>query len=130
MVVMRGRVVRGGRMTLRAGRVSGGAQLRGVRIVAVAARDALLVHAALRERAVVVHLVPLLAVGPVEPGLEQRDAETVVNGVRRRHGIGELRPAGMAAGARLDLAIRVPGRGARRRLGAGADTPRGVAALI
>ena len=102
----------------------------GVRIVAIAAGDALLVHAALGERAVVVHLVPLLAVGPVEAGLEERDAEALVDGVRRRHGVGELRATGMASGARLDLAVGAARRSARWRVGAGAGPPRGVAAFV
>ena len=64
-------------VTGRAHRVAVRVQLSAVRIVAVAARHALRVHAALEERAPVVHLVALLAVGVVQRPAEQGGAVVV-----------------------------------------------------
>ena len=64
-------------VTLLAQRIAFGAQLLGMRIVAVAARHAFGEHAAVQERAVIEHLVLHLAVGPVQPALQEADAEAV-----------------------------------------------------
>ena len=65
-------------------------------IVAVAARDAARVHLALHERAPVVHLVALLAVGMVERRGEQRRAIVVQKRLSGFVSFGDLAASRMA----------------------------------
>ena len=71
VMMMRRDVVLRGLVALRADRVPGRAQLLRMRVVAITARDAGGVHAALQPRAPDVDLVPLLAVCVVQRGRQQ-----------------------------------------------------------
>ena len=117
-------------MALQADPVAGRPQARAVRLVAIGAGDAGMVHPALQERAVFIDLVADLAVGEIESGVEQRNVVDVADR-RRRGGIGpDLGAARMAAGTDLDLV----GGGPRRRTGAVAgrrvELPGDAAALV
>ena len=72
------------RVALQAHGVAGELELAGVRVVAVQAAHALLVHLALPERAVDIHLVELLAVGVVQ-ALGQQAGQEVVEPRLARH---------------------------------------------
>ena len=128
--VMGGRVEARRRVALRAHRVARHAQLLAVRVVAVGAGDALRVHAALQERAVVVDLVAHLPVGVVEIRLEQRDTIGVAERRAGMPGVVELAAPRVASRAGLDLAARGSRRGARRVAGRGVDRPRDAAPLV
>src|SRR6516225_3777947 len=103
MAVMGGRRVFFRRVTLHADAVAGRAQLRRVRLVAVAAGDAGREHLALLERAVIVDLVLHLAIGVIEPAREGRDQMRVRKPSPGNPVLGELAATGMAKPAGLDL---------------------------
>ena len=114
VAVVRGDVEFFRRMALQADAVAVRAQLKAVRIVAVAAGDAGMEHAALQERAVFIDLVTDLTVGKIQIVVEQRHAITVADRRARRRG-GPDRPAPrMAMRAGFDLDRRL--RGALRTL--------------
>ena len=71
MMVRGGREARRG-VAARAQQIGRSRDVQAVRVVAVSARDAGLVHAALQERTVFVNLVLLLAVGVIQMLVEQR----------------------------------------------------------
>src|SRR5262249_30512889 len=98
------------RMTLHAHAIAFFAQARAVRLVAVAAGDPFVIHPALQEGAVLVHLAADLPVGLVEVGLEQRGQVRVGDRLAVRRRLGELAAARVAARAGVDL----DARGARR----------------
>src|SRR5262249_8746299 len=98
------------RVTLHADAVAGGAQLRSVRLVAVAAGDAGREHLALLERAVIVDLVLHLAVGVIEPAREGRDQMGVRKPPPGNPVLGELAAAGLAKPAGLALLAQKRGR--------------------
>src|SRR5262249_5596470 len=74
-----------------------------VRIVTVRTANTRLIHPALPEGTVLVHLAELLAVGVVEVGGEERGQVIVVERLARHRRGAQLRPARMARGADLDL---------------------------
>ena len=104
--VMRGRVELRREVALRADRVARRAQLRAVRLVAVAAGHALRVHAAREERAPVVDLVALLAVGVIEAGRQQRRHVVIRERLAGVVAVGELAAARVALRADVDLRVR------------------------
>ena len=103
MAVVRDRGILVGRVTLQADAVTGRAQLRAVRLVAIAAGDAGREHLALLERAVVVDLVQHLPVGMIEPARERRDDVRVGQRPARNPVLGEFAAARVAQAAGLDL---------------------------
>jgi hypothetical protein len=130
VVVVLGRVELGRLVALEADAVLLEAELEAVRLVAVAAGDALVEHAALEERAVLVYLVADLAVGEVEALVEVDDAVAVADRVAG-DGARRQRPAArMADRAGLDL----PGRRTRRLAaavaGRGVEDPRRALSLV
>ena len=122
-MVMRARVELLRQVALSADAVAGRPQLLPVGIVTVRAGDALRRHPAGEERAVVVDLVAHLAVGPVQPRLDQRRPEGVVQRLAGHVIIGELAAPGMAACADLDLRRRRPGNGPAGAPGFGIEGP-------
>ena len=123
-------VVARGRVALRAGGVAGQPHLLGVRIVAVAAGDARLVHLALAERAPDEHLVLLLAVGVVE-ALAQRDRQEMVEQpVAGAPTLGELAAPRVAARAGLHLVVGGARLAAPRVAGGGILRPSDATALV
>src|SRR5690349_9524521 len=80
VMMMGGSVVLGRRvrMARRAKLISLTLDLRGVRVVAIGAADALVVHFALQERAVLVDLVKNLAVAMIGRGLQRLVGKAVV----------------------------------------------------
>ncbi len=107
VVVMAGGVEFRGRVALRADRVARRPQLLAVRIVAIGAGDAVRVHPALQERAVVEDLVAHLPVGVIQTGLEQRRTKGVGEAPARGVLVAELAAPRMAARAGFDLARRL-----------------------
>src|SRR5215510_12350853 len=103
MAVMGGRRVFLRRVALHADAVAGRAQLRGVRLVAIAAGNAGSEHLALLERAVIVDLILHLTVVVIEPAREGRDQMRVRKPPPGSPVLGELAPTGMAKPAGLDL---------------------------
>ena len=93
-------------MASQAERVALRDQRQAVRIVAVGAADTGLVHPALPEGAVFVHLTELLAVGVVEVGVEQRGQVVVVERLAGHRRGDQLRSTRVARGTDLDLAFR------------------------
>ena len=107
------------RVALRADLRARRAQLRAVRLVAVAAGHAGCEHPALLERAVIVDLVAHLAVGGIEPARQRRHHVGVGQRPPRDPGFRDFATPRMAAAAGLDLLAR------RRRR----EVARGVAGL-
>jgi hypothetical protein len=110
--------------------VAVGAQLSRMRVMTVAAGDALGEHAALEKGAVVVHLVAHLAVVPVQPLLEQRDEIAVADRASRRMVLRDLAAARVALCAGCDLAGRVARTAALGNTGVGIHGPGHVPALV
>ena len=96
-----------GLVARRADVVSPDLDLLVVGVVAVRAGDALRVHPALEERAPVVDLVPHLAVGVVEPVLEEGRAVRLREELPGAVLLGQEPPPGVAAGAGLHLEPRL-----------------------
>src|SRR5690242_18847601 len=91
------------RMALQAHAIALAAQLCAMRLVAIAAGDACMVHAALEEGAVFIYLVTNLPVGEIQPLLDERDAVTIADR-SARCGFRPDRPAPrMTQGASLDF---------------------------
>ena len=105
-------------VALRADRIAGRARLARMRIVAVAAGNAGCMHLALQERADVVHLIELLAIGEIQAIAQQRNVMRLEQPAVVIHALGERRTARMAlradaefpAGSQLHAARRVAGR--------------------
>ena len=100
---------RGGSVALQAQRVTVGTGSPSVRLVAVHAGHALLGHAALPERAVLEHLVQLLPVRVVEPGLEQAREVMVEEGLPGYECGRQLTATRVTGGAHVRLAARIAG---------------------
>ena len=98
--------------------VSRNAALPAVWIVAVRARHAGRVHAALEERAVFVDLIEDLPIRVVQPRVEQRGTKRIEERVAGRVRVAELRPPRVALGADVDFDIGGAGRHALRDPGA------------
>src|SRR6476659_6072010 len=104
-------IVFGAQMARSAERISLGAQLATVRVVAVAAGDAVRVHPALQERAPDVDFVALLAVGVIERPPEQRRAIVIEERLTRRVTFENLAAARVALRTHLNFSLA----GARTR---------------
>src|SRR5262245_62270554 len=130
MAVMRCRRVLVGCVALPADAVAGGAQLRPVRLVAVAAGHTRREHLALLERAVVVDLVAHLSVGVIQPARQPRDDVRVGQRPTGYPILGKLAAARMAQAAGLDLLAQHGGGDAALPVaGAGLDGPGAVVRL-
>src|SRR5207247_1584046 len=105
MAMMSRRVVFRGEVATRTDRVALSARLAAVRVVAIAARYAARVHAALEKRAPRVHLVVLLSVWVIQRSREQRRAIVVEEWLARFISVGNLAASRMTLCACLDLAI-------------------------
>ena len=117
-------------MTLQANAVTGRAQRRAVRLVAVAAGDAGRKHPALLERAVVVDLVAHLPVGVIVPARERRDHVRVGKPPAWNPVLGESGASRVAEAAGLDLLAQQRRREVARRIArARTDRPGDVAPL-
>ncbi len=103
VVMVLGCIVTGSGMAASADGVALGEQLKAVGLVAVAADDPLMVHAALDEGAVDEDLVLDLPVREVERGIQQGEAETLMQGFARGQLILDASASGMTAGAGLGL---------------------------
>ena len=101
-------------VALTAQRVAVRMQLGAMRVVAIGAGDARVIHAALQERAVFVDFAVDLPVGVIKARLEQRRQIAVEIGLARRRVLGDDLAAGMTGGAGIEL-----GRG--QLLGASGD---------
>ena len=111
-VVGVGRRVEGGRhVALRAEGVALELPRTGMRAMAIGAGHARGVHLALQERTVLEDLVALLAVGLVEPVVEQRHAMRAGQGLAVLVVEPALAAASVAPGAGLDFRARRQGRG-------------------
>src|SRR5215471_13094058 len=93
-------------MTALAGIVRMPRQLGLMRLVTVAAGDAVRVHAALQKRSVFVDLAVDLSVSEIEPFVEQRRTVAVGERAAGLDLVCQLRTSGMAARAHLDLHVR------------------------
>ena len=123
VVVMARRGVLGERVAASADLLVRHPQLLTVRVMAVAAGHAGGEHAALHERAVVVHLVLHLPVGGVHAFFEQRNAVGISQWLRRAPVFGNLGRARVTASAGLQL-LRVGARlRAVRIAGGGIEDP-------
>src|SRR5262245_19015091 len=129
-MVVRGRPIAIGRVALQAHRAAVRAERQAVRIVAVGARHAGLVHPALEEGAVLVDLVLDLAIDEVERLFEQGDAVALADRPTMDVFGAELASARVAARADLDLARPGPGTAATAIAGARVDVPRHVTAIV
>ena len=130
VVVVRRRIVLAWQVTGGAEAIALGAQLAAMRIMAVAARDAARVHLALQERAPVVNLVALLAVGMVERAREERRTIVVEKRLAGFVALGDLAAPRVALRAHLDLALGCARLGAHRIAGCRVLSPRDAAPLI
>ena len=92
------------RVTLEAHAIAFGAQAQAVRLVAVAAANARVIHPALDERAVLVIFGFDLPVRVVEIVVEQRDPVIVAERLTMDEILVDLTAPGMASGAHPDLA--------------------------
>jgi hypothetical protein len=101
-----------------------------VRVVAVGARHALRVHAALQERPPFVDLVALLAVGLVQAFREQRRPVVIEEGAPRVVAAGDLPTSRVALRAHLDLAGSRARAAARGDAGLRNGNPRHAAPLV
>jgi hypothetical protein len=101
-------------MALRAHGIARWPEVSAVGVVTVRARHARGVHLALQERPVLVDLVLDLAVGVVQGGVEERHAIVLSQRLAGEVVVEDLRAAGVASAAGLDLGAR---RGRRRALG-------------
>jgi len=110
MAVMGGSRVFLRRVTLHADAVTGGARLRCVRLVAIAAGDAGSEHPALLERAVIVDLIAHLPVGLIEPAREQRDDVGVGERAAGHPILGKRAAARVTPAAGFDLLAHRGGR--------------------
>ena len=130
VTVVRDRRVLVGRMTLQANAVTGRAQLRAVRLVAIAAGDAGRKHPALLERAVIVDFVEHLPVGVIAPAGERRDPVRVGKPPAWNPVLGESGAARVAEAAGLDLLAQQRRREVARGIArARTDRPGDVAPL-
>ena len=123
MVMMRGGAVLRLLVTLVADAVALRPQLERMRLVAVAAADALREHLALAERGVVVDLVQHLAVGLEQAGLEEARHVRLEELLPGAPAFGDLGAAGMADAAGLELLGAGPRRAADGVAGGGVDGP-------
>jgi len=121
--MMGGRVVRRRLVARSAHAVALGPQARGVRVVAVGARNAARVHAALQERAVLVVLVEDLPVGLVEPLVEEGHAVRLREGLAGTPVLADLRAPRVAPPAALDLRARVARSGEPRDRSSSVEPP-------
>ena len=124
--MMGGRVVRRRLVARSAHAVALGPQARGVRVVAVGARNAARVHAALQERAVLVVLVEDLPVGLVEPLVEEGHAVRLREGLAGTPVLADLRAPRVAPPAALDLRARVARSGEPCDRSTGVERPGAV----
>jgi hypothetical protein len=99
VLMVPGYVELAGGVAARAQRIAFGAQLLRVRLVAVHAGDAVLMHPALQEGAPDIDLLTLLTVGVVVRCGEHRQAMAVFERLRRPCAFAQRRAAGMAGGA-------------------------------
>ncbi len=95
-----GDVELGWQMALRAKRIAFGPQGEAMRLMAVRAGDAGMMHAALQERAIFEHLAVDLPVGMIEAGLQQRRQIGVEEGRSDRRILGDDLAARMASARR------------------------------
>ena len=117
-------------MALKAHPVARRAQLERMRVVAVAAGHALLVHQALLERGVVVDLRLHLAVGPEQGLVQQRRHMRVEQRLAMHIVVGDLAAMRMAARAQLDFgAVGRRRRAAHRVAAFRADGPVRILAI-
>src|SRR5271166_2179207 len=105
MKVMARRIILLGEVTLEANRISIGAQVCAMRIMAVAASDAFMEHSALNERAVLVYFSFDLAVGKVQIRIEQGHAIVVFYRLAMYIVLVNQAAPRMASRAHLDLAV-------------------------
>jgi hypothetical protein len=103
MMVVRSRRVPVGGVALHADAIPGRAKFCGVRLVAIAAGDAGRKHLALLERAVIVDLVPHLAIGMIEAAGQRGDDVGVRQPPPRDPILGEFAASRVAQAAGLDL---------------------------
>ena len=122
--------VLGGRMALRTGGIARKPHLLGMRVVAVAAGDAGLVHLALAEGPPDEHLVLLLAIGMVEALAQRHRQEMVEQAIAGTPAFGELAAPRVAACAGLHLVVGGARRAAARVARGGVDDPRDIAAFV
>jgi hypothetical protein len=118
------------RVTLGADRVAVGAQLARVRLVAVAAGHARVEHAALQERAPGEHFVALLAVGVIEPRVQQRRPIVIQERGACAVALGDLAAARMALRADLHLDVGRARRAAHEIAGRRVRLPARAAAFV
>ena len=102
-------VVCGWQMTLCAQRIALGAQVTAVGLMAIRAGDSRLIHLALQERPILVHLIADLAVSVVERFIQERHAIALLQGLTGLVIAPDLRTSSMTAPAGLHL-----GAGRRR----------------
>ena len=117
-------------VTLVADAVALGAQLQRMRLVAVAAGDALREHLALAKRGVVVDLVQHLAVGLEQARLQQGRHVRLEELLAGAPAFGDPGAAGMADAAGLELLGAGPRRAARGVAGGRVDRPVDALALV
>ena len=106
------------------------AQLSTVRVVAVAASDTVRVHLALQERAPVVNLAALLAIGVVERTREQRWAIIIKKRLSGFVALSDLAPPSVTLRADLDLAVGCARLRAYRVAGCRVLSPRNAAPFV
>ena len=117
-------------MALKADLVARRAQLERVRVVAVAAGHALLVHLALLEGCVVVHLGFHLAVAPEQALVQQGGDVGVHQGLARRARVADLAAVAVALGADGHFAALCCWRCAAGGIAGGVERPLHLMAFI
>src|SRR5262252_7752788 len=101
-----------------------------MRIVAIGAGDAFRIHPALDERSPLVDLVANLAVGVVQARVEPREPVRVLQRLAGGDLVGDPGRAGVANGARHNLARRLAWHAALRVAGGWRRRPRRALALV